>query len=199
MIVGILLAAGAGRRFGGDKLLAEVADGQCVAELSAARLAPAVDRMIAVVRPGDDALAKRLTQAGAEVRPCPTAHEGMGASLSFGVRQAPDADGWLIALADMPLVATDDIRRVADALRAGAAIALPVAGDRRGHPVGFSRQFLDELTALGGDAGARALLQRYAAAITPVPVADAGTWLDLDTADDLAALRQQTSAQSRKK
>lgn len=199
MIVGILLAAGAGRRFGGDKLLAEVADGRSVAELSAARLAPAVDRMIAVIRPGDEALGARLVKAGADVRPCPTAHEGMGASLAFGVREASEADGWLIALADMPLVATDDIRRVADALRGGAGIALPVAGERRGHPVGFSRDFFDALSALGGDAGARALLQRHAAAITPVPVADASSWLDLDTADDLAALRRKASALSPKR
>lgn len=192
MIVGVFLAAGAGRRFGGDKLLAEIGIGQSVAEVSCTKLLPAVDRLIAVVRPGADALAARLAAVGAEVSVCPDADEGMGASLAFGVRQAPQADGWLIALADMPLVAEADIRRVAETLRAGAAITVPVSGQQRGHPVGFSRRFFAELSALDGDTGARAVLQRHSEVITSVPVEDSRSWHDIDTPEDLAAVRRAT-------
>lgn len=190
MIVGVLLAAGRGRRFGGDKLLAELGDGRKIAELSCANLHAVVDRLIAVVRPDDDALAACLSAAGAEVCVCPDADKGMGVSLAFGVRQAPEADGWLIALADMPLVGASGIRRVADALRAGVAIAVPVSGQRRGHPVGFSCRFFEELNTLSGDAGARAILERHSAEIVGVPVEDAHTWHDIDTAEDLAVARQ---------
>ena len=190
MIVGILLAAGAARRFGGDKLLAELSTGQKVAEVSCRRLLPAVDRVIAVVRPGSEALVTCLSAAGAETCVCAEADSGIGHSLAFAVSQAPQADGWLIALADMPLVATEDVRRVADALRDGAAIAVPVAGDHRGHPVGFARRFFAELSALSGDHGARRLLTQYADEIVDVPVADAQTWQDIDTVEDLAAARR---------
>ncbi len=181
MIVGILLAAGAATRFGGGKLLAELADGRCLAEHSCAALRPAVNRLIAVVRPGSDALAARLAAAGAEVCICADAGQGMGASLAYGVAQAPEADGWLIALGDMPLVA--------DALRAGAPIAVPVAAGRRGHPVGFAQRFATELMALSGDAGARTILASHAADIIEVPISDARTWLDVDTGDDLEAAK----------
>ncbi len=189
MIVGILLAAGAATRFGGGKLLAELADGRCLAEHSCAALRPAVNRLIAVVRPGSDALAARLAAAGAEVCICADAGQGMGASLAYGVAQAPEADGWLIALGDMPLVAPADVQGVADALRAGAPIAVPVAAGRRGHPVGFAQRFATELMALSGDAGARTILASHAADIIEVPISDARTWLDVDTGDDLEAAK----------
>ena len=155
---------------------------------------PAVDRLIAVVRPGSDALAARLAAAGAEVCICADAGQGMGVSLAYGVAQAPDADGWLIALGDMPLVAPDDVQRVADALRAGAPIAVPGAAGRRGHPVGFSRCFAAELMALAGDAGARTILASHAADIVEVPISDARTWLDVDTGDDLEAAKKLLKA-----
>lgn len=196
MIVGVLLAAGAGRRFGGDKLLAELRDGQSVAVHACRQLRPAVDRLVAVVRPGADILAAQLAATGAEIAVCERAERGMGASLAHGVAQAPEADGWLIALADMPLVASADARRVADTLRAGAAMAVPVAADRRGHPVGFARRFGQELSALDGDSGARGLLARYAAEVVEIVVADAGAWHDIDTGADLDRARRLLDARN---
>ena len=73
------------------------------------------------------------------------------------LRAAPDADGWLIALADMPFVRPETIRAVLAALAKGAAIAAPSYRGERGHPVGFARAFYEELSTLKGDAGAREL------------------------------------------
>lgn len=190
MIVGILLAAGAATRFGGDKLLAELADGRRVGELSCVALRPAVDRLIAVLRPADAELAACLAAAGAEICFFAEAWRGMGASLAAGLAQAPDAAGWLVALGDMPLVVSADAVRVADAVRGGAPIAVPVAAGRRGHPVGFSRRFAAELLALDGDSGARWILARYSADVVEIPVGDARRWLDVDCAEDLALARQ---------
>jgi molybdenum cofactor cytidylyltransferase len=54
---------------------------------------------------------------------------------------------------------------------------------RRGNPVGFGRVHLDTLLALGGDQGARRLLQSFP--VTEVPVIDAGIFRDIDTPADL--------------
>lgn len=185
MIIGILLAAGAASRFGGGKLLARLPDGRCVAETACARLRAGVDHVVAVVRSGDDELASRLVASGAEVHRFADAHLGMGASLAFGVACASQADGWLIALADMPMIATADVARVAAALRDGAALVIPECQGKRGHPVGFSHRFGDELRALQGDQGARSLIQRHAAEVQRVPVDDEQSWLDIDTPEEL--------------
>jgi molybdenum cofactor cytidylyltransferase len=190
MIVGVLLAAGTATRFGGNKLLAELGNGLCVAEAACATLRPCVDRLVAVVRPGAIELAARLSAAGAEICVYAQADAGMGASLAYGVAQTAQADGWLIALGDMPLVASADALLVATALRSGAAIAVPVAYGRRGHPVGFAHRFFTELTALTRDVGARSILARHSAAIVEVPVSEPDRWHDIDTVADLDAVKQ---------
>lgn len=193
MIVGILLAAGRGERFGGDKLLARLPVGEPsspgagprVGEVAARNLCAAVERVIAVTRPGDTAVAEMMRAAGCEIVVCDRADEGMGASLACGVAAAADADGWLIALADMPAIEPATSRAVAEALAAGASLAMPVLDDRRGHPVGFSARFGPALMALSGDEGARRIVHAHRAEIVTVVTADRGILHDVDRPDDL--------------
>ena len=79
MIVGVLLAAGAASRFGGGKLVATLPDGTPVGAAAARSMRSAVDRAVAVVRPGDPALAALLESEGFEPLPFARADEGMGA------------------------------------------------------------------------------------------------------------------------
>ncbi|HEY8554744.1 MAG TPA: nucleotidyltransferase family protein [Burkholderiales bacterium] len=184
-IAGVLLAAGESRRFGGRKLLHALPGGGTIGKRSAAALAAAVDRAVAVLAPDDAELAEVMRSAGLEVCCCPDAREGMGASLACGVRATADADGWVVALADMPYVKPATIAAVADALRSGAALAAPVHAGRRGHPVGFTRTYYRDLIALSGDEGARRILQRDAAHMRLLPVDDPGIHRDIDTPDDI--------------
>jgi molybdenum cofactor cytidylyltransferase len=183
-IVGILLAAGSATRFGGDKLLAPLADGTSIAVAALQNLAAAVDAVIAVVRPGHEKLAASLAERGARVTACPRAADGMGTSLAWGVRAAPVASSWLVALADMPWIRPASVASVAQALRDGAAIAAPSWQDARGHPVGFGASFYPELAALSGDEGAKAILARHP--ITLIETDDDGVVRDVDTREDLA-------------
>jgi len=100
-IVGILLAAGRGARFGGEKLLADL-EGERIGVSACNHLMAAVPDVIVVVRPHDDALAAALAITGARVVSCPNSDDGMGASLAHGVRATIDAKGWVVMLADMP-------------------------------------------------------------------------------------------------
>ena len=119
-IVGILLAAGASRRFGSDKLTQSLPDGDLVAVRACRNLLAGTDSVLAVVRPGSERLAALLQAEGADVLICANAGQGMSASLVSGVRARPEAAGWLIALADMPWIAPTTIFKVAEALRMGA-------------------------------------------------------------------------------
>lgn len=184
--VAILLAAGAGRRFGGGKLLHPLEDGAAIAAHAARNLAAAGLPVTAVVRPGDFPLAELLEQEGCHVTFCPDADRGMGVSLAHGVTAARDAGGWIVALADMPRIRPATIARVTQALAAGADIAAPAYQGDRGHPVGFSRRFLHELQAMTGDSGARALVQRNQALVRLIDTDDPGVLFDIDRRDDLA-------------
>ena len=186
-IAGILLAAGASRRFGADKLTQKLPDGSLVAVRACRNLLAATDKVLAVVRPGSEALAAQLSAAGAEVGICTDAENGMSASLVFGIRSCPEASGWLIALADMPWIAPKTIRKVVDALRLGAPIAVPCWLGRHGHPVGFSQALGPDLAALRGDAGAKAVIQAYLDQAHLIDCNDPGIFKDIDRPEDLSS------------
>ena len=90
------------------------------------------------------------------------------------------ADGWVVALGDMPHVRPDTIAAVADALRAGHGLAAPFHDGCRGHPVGFGRAHRRALEALRGDVGARDLLTQAAAQLHRLGVDDPGVLTDVD-------------------
>lgn len=184
--VGILLAAGSGSRFGADKLLHPLPDGTPIGVASARALRAAVGRVVAVVRPGAVDLARALEGEGVEVTVCERAAEGMGTTLAHAVRAAAGAEGWVVALGDMPYLRVETIRRVADALSTGVTIAAAAYRGERGHPVAFAARLRPELERLSGDAGARALVAAHRAVLALVEVDDPGVLRDIDVPADLA-------------
>jgi molybdenum cofactor cytidylyltransferase len=184
VIVGILLAAGRGARFGSQKLLARMPSGSLVVEASAANLLRAVGRVIAVTR-RDEKLMRVLDDCGCQIVVNERADEGMGVSLAAGIAASEEASGWIVALGDMPYVQSATIVRVRDSLTEGAPLAMPMRQGVRGHPVGFAAEFRGALGAMQGDAGARALVADNLDRATLIEVDDAGIMADIDTPLDL--------------
>jgi molybdenum cofactor cytidylyltransferase len=192
MIRGILLAAGYSKRFGSNKLLQPLPAGSQHAgtpiALAAARhFIEAMPESVAVIRPRAQKLGKLLRDAGCNTLVCKNAADGMGTSLAAGIRATADADGWVIALADMPFIRPETIRLIAKGIAEGAAIAAPSYKGERGHPVGFARRFRDDLLALNGDEGARQILKAHPDWITLFEVDDPGVLRDIDTPGDLGS------------
>ena len=178
--VGILLAAGQSSRYraatGRDKLT-EIPSGsdRPVIRLSLDLLSPATSRVVAVIGPQRDDLAALLDHPACTVLRLES--QGMGWSLAAAVAHAPSDLGWLIALADMPFIAPETVATVAAGLTPDKTVA-PTHHGKRGHPVGIGAQFRDDLLALSGDSGARAILTRH----PPVLVTgDVGCVTDMDT------------------
>jgi molybdenum cofactor cytidylyltransferase len=142
-----------------------------------------VPHVIAIVRPGSELLARVLNDAGCDVFFSADAERGMGASLAAAIEATGDADGWIVALADMPRIAESTIEAVARAVDGGAPVVAPFYNGQRGHPVGFGIQHRDALLALDGDTGARALFASQE--VTRIDVDDPGVLSDIDTPDDL--------------
>jgi molybdenum cofactor cytidylyltransferase len=180
-----LLAAGSATRFGSDKLRHELPHGVSIAVQSARHLKLEISRVVAVISPRSE-LAEPLEAEGCEVVVCENAAQGMGASLACAARAAGEAEGYLVALADMPFVRRTTIAAVRDALAAGALLAAPYFRSRRGHPVAMAGRFRDELLTLGGDEGAKKLIAANEQKLVKIPVGDPGVIRDIDTPGDLA-------------
>jgi len=187
--VGVLLAAGCGRRFDPtgvrNKLTQNLSNGTTVAAQAAQNLRQVVSRVFAVVQSSE--LAATFTLLGSKSLQFAGAEQGMGASMAFAVAEVvkfdPDVDSVIIALADMPYVQLDTIRKIAAALKAGAEIVQPVFQEQPGHPVGFSKRHFAALMALNGDIGARRLLIEFP--VTQIVVNDPGIVQDIDFITDL--------------
>jgi len=188
-IVGILLAAGKGERFGGgsgnNKLLSSLPDGLPIALAAARNLQPACDRLLVVLRPGDKALADLFMAEGFAVVICHDADAGMGHSLASGVRASPEAGAWVVALADMPYIQSISHHAVAARLRAGDGLVATKFQGRRGHPVGFSGRWRDQLSVLTGDQGGKVILEQHPGALNLVEIDDPGVVRDVDRPEDL--------------
>ena len=186
-VAAILLAAGAGTRFGADKLLHPLPHGVPIAVQSARHLRAVFhDRILAVIRPGAEPLAEALRAERCEVLVCERAGDGMGESLACAIRGSGLASAWVVALADMPFIRPSTLQAVHDAMAGGAALAAPYFRAKRGHPVGISSRFRDDLERLSGDEGARQVLGRHARELVKIPVGDPGVVRDIDRPSDLS-------------
>nr|WP_280922882.1 nucleotidyltransferase family protein [Rubellimicrobium aerolatum] len=184
------MAAGAGTRFGGGKLLAPWRGEPLVRAAARIALAAPVDLCIAVT--GCDA--ERVEAALAPVRGdrlilarCPDWGDGLSASLRCGLRALPRTSrGVVVFLADMPLVPPGAAAPLLDALERGAIAAEYRRGGQPAHPVAFARDLYPELALLRGDQGGRALLPGRAG-VARLTTGEPGAVLDIDRRSDLDA------------
>ncbi len=186
MTIGILvLAAGRATRFGADKRLALLPDGRCVIDATIANVLDSGLPFLVCLGESDDELGHRMDELNIPWLRCGRAGEGMGGTLAESIGLMPD--DWervLIALADMPWIEPATFSAIAEQTTK-ENIVVPVHGGRRGHPVGFGRAFYAELAALGGDAGAQALLGVHASRVMDLRVDDAAIQQDIDVPADL--------------
>jgi molybdenum cofactor cytidylyltransferase len=115
--------------------------------------------------------------------------EGLSASLKAGLAALPpEAEGVVICLGDMPLVAGTAINRLLASFdpEEGRAIVMPTFQGQHGNPVVWSREFLPEMMTLSGDQGARRLLRRHAERVAEVDMPEDTVLRDFDTAESLA-------------
>jgi molybdenum cofactor cytidylyltransferase len=173
LIAGIVLAAGASRRFGSQKLLAPLGGVPLARRSVEALLGARLDEVIVVL--GSDASAVGAALHGLPVRLVtnPAYAAGMSTSLRAGLDALSAAtSAVVIALGDQPGAGADVVDRLVERYRAGtAAIIAPLyRGAARGNPVLFDRSVFDELRAVTGDEGGRSVVARDAARVALVEI-----------------------------
>ncbi|ATQ41099.1 nucleotidyltransferase family protein [Caulobacter mirabilis] len=184
----IVLAAGAGRRFGGSKLSTDLGGGPLLDGALAAAFAAPV-RTVTVVWGADGRVlevASRWASRNRQVERLRLVHaadhaEGMAASLRAGVAALPPRSaGVFVFLGDMPRVPHDLAARLAQTLDTAAWAAAPQCGGVRGHPVLFTAKLYPTLASQTGDRGAGRLLAALGDDLALVETRDDGVLFDVD-------------------
>lgn len=162
----MLLAAGAGKRFGGDKLLYEVC-GETMIENALERFAafPFCAR-VCVVRPDAETIHRFAEEKRFALAVNPDPDRGVGTSVAAGTKRVlslcPEAEGILYAVCDQPKLRHASVARILAAFgrRPDKIVSLSYAGVR-GNPAVFPRSVFGELEALDRDVGGGAVIRRH--------------------------------------
>ena len=195
----VVLAAGAGSRFGGGKLLARFG-GRALIEvtLDGLRGAP-VDETIVVVGTEGERLRNVSTAHGARVVENRDWAEGMSTSVRAGLNAcSPGAHAAVVVLADQPLVGAGAVERLVEAFEGGARVVVATYGGEPRNPALIAREVWPLLgREMSGDRGARAVLARHPELVTEVPCDDVADPADVDTVEDLRRLEKELDAPGR--
>jgi CTP:molybdopterin cytidylyltransferase MocA len=187
----IVLAAGAGSRFGGGKLLAPFGGLTLIeATLLGLREAP-VDETIVVVGNEAEGLRGFCESYGVRLAENEDWAEGMATSVKKGLAScSPNAKAAVVALADQPFVGAEAVERLVRAYRRGASVAVATYDGERRNPALFVRGVWSMLEEeLSGDEGARRFFERHPEMVTEVPCDDVADPTDVDTVEDLRRLQ----------
>ncbi|WP_018268015.1 nucleotidyltransferase family protein [Methylosinus sp. LW4] len=199
MIAAIILAAGRGARFAADernKLLEDLGGSPLLRRAVDAALGSRAGKTIVVTGWDHERVSAALADRSVTLVHNLDHAEGMASTLRMGIAQAPDAQGALILLGDMPNVSSAVLDLLIGTFEETHAPAVvPLRGGRRGNPVLIGRALFPRILELRGDIGARALL-RAAPNVVEVEADGDGVILDVDTPDDLDALRRGERASS---
>ena len=189
MIGGLVLAAGAGRRFGGRKQLAPLRGRPLLEHVLATAAAAPLDRVVVVLGADAGEVRARVRLHGAEPVACAQWADGQAASLRAGaeVLLAAGAEAAVVLLGDQPLLSPAAVRRVAAARDPARFDAVRATyGGRPGHPVLLERPLLTRVDELHGEEGARALLGSVA--VLDVDCDGLGSPDDVDTPEALEVM-----------
>jgi len=176
---GLVLAAGAGSRFGATKQLAPL-DGRPLLEHALAAVAGRTPRVVVLGHAADEILAA-VDLHGAEPVIAADWAEGQSASLRAGVRALGDVDAAVVVLGDQPRLT----REAVEAVAAAEAPARAAYHGTPGHPVLLDRALLDRAGELRGDTGFRDLLH----GVRSVEIGALADPVDVDTPEELGRLQ----------
>lgn len=191
-VSGIVLAAGASSRFGGDrpKQLLEHDGESFLRRAAKTALAARLNEVLVILGHAADDVARALDGLDVRTLRNPDHRQGQSTSVRRGIAGIDAKSRAAIFIpADQPLLTSALIDRlVTTYLETGARIVVPTHGGKRGAPVLFDRRLFFELERLEGDTGGRAVLPRYESEIVEVPVGDPLELADIDREADLRRL-----------
>ena len=184
----VLLAAGSGKRFGGDKLQHPVNGIPMIRHACMLYAGLPLRNRILAVRPSDPVIAACGREFAFRVVENPDHEKGIGTSTAVGARELlrePELpDAVLYGVSDQPYLTAETVIRLIDAWeKSPGCICLPACGGRRGNPVLFPGNLLSELVMLDADIGGKTVIRNHEQLVIPVEIENAREMKDIDYAD----------------
>jgi molybdenum cofactor cytidylyltransferase len=180
-IVGIILAAGEGKRASGSKLSKCIAGKPMLQWVVETAVASKLKGSI-IVTGKEREFAENLAKLyGLDAVHNPDYRLGMSSSIKKGVRSLPeDVDGFAIILGDMPFIRVETVDMLISEFLGWPGIVVPVFRGQRGHPPIFSSAYRDKIASLEGDEGARSIIDGSIERVKFVNVGDSAVIQDID-------------------
>ncbi|WP_342361605.1 nucleotidyltransferase family protein [Terrarubrum flagellatum] len=200
MIAAIVLAAGRSSRMGANKLLVDLGGRPLVTHTVANALASSASPVVVVTGHMRDDVETALSGPHIVFAANRDYASGMASSLAVGLAAAPAAaEGALILLGDMPLIAPEIMNRLiaASAARPDASAIVPTVDGEWAHPVLLRRVLFPAVMALTGDAGARRVLNSRSD-VALIPIDDPRCLMDADDPAALATIRLELEKERRR-
>ena len=191
-IYAVILAAGASRRLGYNKLLLKI-DGETVIRRAIMPfLRPAIEKVFVVTGNAPDAIAQELAGFSVEVIRNRESVKGMSTSVRASLPFLAEAWGVFFQLGDKPFVAGGIIDVMLDAFfTRKAPIVLPVFKGEKGHPVLIDIQrYGNEMELLGGDRGLREIIEKHSEDVLYIE-GDEGNIFDIDSEEEINLLKER--------
>ncbi len=190
-VAAILLAAGNSSRMGHSKQLIRFDDVSFVRRAAEIALSSRCDRLYVIVGAERGTVISELEGVHVTIVPNPDWHRGMGSSIHAGIKairaESDLFDAALILLVDQLAVNVALLNEIIQKFEEGSALVASIYADTVGVPALFSKAYFEDLENLPGDRGAKTLLKKHAAEVTPVPFPDGA--FDIDTQTDLKCMR----------
>ena len=200
MISAIVLAAGESRRMGQIKQLLDWGGKPLLGHVLDSLRSSSVDEIILVLGYEAERILERVATPQVQMVLNPDYRSGMLSSLKQGLKAIqPQAEAFLIVLADQPEIPPRLIHRLIDefrSVRPAKSIVIPSYQGRRGHPALFGAKYRAEILQLSGETGARQILARHPDEILTLEMDHDAVVIDVDTEEDYLKYRERSRISS---
>jgi molybdenum cofactor cytidylyltransferase len=191
MIVAVILSAGESSRMGRPKALLPIDGVRFVEKIVMTLEATRVGKIIVVLGHNAAEMQRHISDLPVDWVMNPNYKAGQLSSLTAAIRHiesgtdAEKVDGILVHLVDHPYLSAELVNLMIDRFyQTKKLIVVPRHGERRGHPVIFSRSLFPELLAAPPEEGAKAIVHAHRSETLELVTEDKGVTIDIDTPEE---------------
>ncbi len=186
-IAALILAAGESRRMGRPKALLPIRDKTFVQNLITL-MTPYCDPIVVVLGHNPDPIRVAVGDTATVVINS-NYRLGQFSSMQTGLASiSSDVEGIVFTLVDHPDPSPSTIEKI---ISLDAPVSIPIYYGRKGHPVFFRSDVIEEFMALSPDSQANIVARRHSMDTRLVPVDDPAILEDIDDAEALRHFRER--------